>query len=125
MTESGRLAPDLTDPGVVLPSTITYQRFGPKIAQGDLGLPDGPLHVDFWSCSPREWAAHLMFASGPMELNLYQRQHAKRSGMALSQVGLLDRVTKRQLDSGESEEEIYNLLRLRYLTPEERQGWVR
>lgn len=63
-TESGRLAPDLLDPvGVRLPSIITYQRFGPKIAQGDLQLPDGPLHIDFWSCSPREHAAFLMFAT--------------------------------------------------------------
>lgn len=123
-TPNGRLAPDLFDPvGVVLPDVITYQRFGPKIAQGDLRLPEGLglLHVDFWSCSPNEHAAFMMFATGPAPLNLLQRQHAARNGMALSQVGLLDRVTKRQLDSGTSEREIYNLLGLPWLTPQERQ----
>ncbi len=124
-TESGRLAPDLLDPvGVHLPSIITYQRFGPKIAQGDLKLPDGSLHIDFWSCFPNEHAAFLMFATGPAPLNMAQRQHAKRHGMALSQIGLLDRATKRQLDSGTSEREIYNLLGLPWLTPQERQSWV-
>ena len=106
VTESGRLAPDLLDPvGVVLPDVITYQRLGPKIAQGDLPLPDGPLHIDIWGCAPNEWAAFMMFVTGPAQLNMAQRQHAKRNGMALSQVGLLDRVTKRQLDSGTSERE--------------------
>lgn len=125
-TESGRLAPDLLDPvGVHLPSVIRYQRLGPKIAQGDILLPDStPLHIDLWGCSPREQAAFLMFATGPSPLNLAQRQHAKRNGMALSQIGLLDRATKRQLDSGTSEREIYNLLGLPWLTPEERQRYA-
>jgi DNA polymerase IV len=124
-TESGRLAPDLLDPvGVHLPSVITYQRFGPKIAQGDLLLPDGPLHVDIWGCRPCEWAAFMMFVTGPAPLNMAQRQHAKRNGMALSQVGLLDRATKRQIDSGTSEREIYNLLGLPWLTPQERQRYA-
>lgn len=125
-TDSGRLAPDLLDPvGVVLPDVITYQRFGPKIAQGDLPLPDGPLHIDFWSCVPNELAAFTMFVTGPAPLNMLQRQQAKRNGMALSQVGLLDRVTKRQLDSGTSEREIYDLLGLPWLTPQERQRYAK
>jgi DNA polymerase/3'-5' exonuclease PolX len=126
-TRNGRLAPDLFDPrGVVLPDVISFQRLGPKIAQGDLRLPeDGSLlHVDFWSCSPNEHAAFLMFATGPAPLNLRQRQHAARNGMALSQVGLLDRATKRQLDSGTSEREIYHLLGLPWLTPQERQQYA-
>lgn len=50
-----------------------------------------------------------------------QRQHAKRHGMALSQIGLLHRATKRQLESGNSEREIYNLLGLPWLMPQDRQ----
>lgn len=124
-TESGRLAPDLLDPeGVHLPSVITYQRLGPKIAQGDIALPNGPLHIDIWGCRPCEEAAFTMFVTGPAPLNMAQRQHAKRNGMALSQIGLLDRVTKRQLDSGTSEREIYGLLGLPWLTPQERQRYA-
>lgn len=124
-TETGRLAPDLLDPaGVVLPSFVEFQRLGPKIAQGDIRLPDGPLHVDFWSCTPRERAAFLMFATGPMPLNIAQRRHAVSRGMALSQIGLLDRATKVQLDSGTSEREIYCILGLPWLTPEERQRFA-
>jgi DNA polymerase/3'-5' exonuclease PolX len=125
-TDSGRLAPDLLDPvGVHLPSLVTFQRSGPKIAQGGLHLPDGSeLHCDIWSCLPREHAAFMMFATGPMALNVLQRRHALARGMALSQVGLLDRSTKEQLDSGSSEREIYNLLGLPWLAPWERQRYA-
>ncbi len=117
-------APDLFSSGVVLPTAVTIQRLGEKIAQGDLPMPDGaPLHIDFWSCKPNERGAFLMFTTGPKELNLYQRRLAVRHGMALSQVGLLDRVTKRQLDDG-TEEDVYRRLRLPFLTPQERQRWV-
>jgi DNA polymerase/3'-5' exonuclease PolX len=124
-TPNGRLAPDLFDPvGVRLPDVIDFERRGPKIAQGSIALPDGPLHIDIWSCRPNEWAAFSMFIVGPGQLNLLQRRHAATMGMALSQVGLLDRKSKRQLDSGESEAEIYSLLGLPYLAPWERQKYA-
>ena len=65
----------------------------------------------------------LAFISGPMRLNLIQRQRAKRMGMALSQNGLCDRETGEQLDDG-TEEPIYELLGMTFLTPERRQGWA-
>ncbi len=123
VTETGSLNPNLLDPGVQLPSSIVYQRFGDKVAQGDVPLPDGPLHIDIWSCRPQERGAYLMFTAGPMALNLYQRRHAKRHGMALSQIGLLDATTKQQLDNG-TEEDIYRILGLRWLEPHERQAWA-
>ena len=65
----------------------------------------------------------LAFFTGPMQLNVFQRQRAKRMGMALSQNGLTDREAGEQLDDG-SEESIYMLLEMSYLTPEERQRWA-
>lgn len=123
VTETGSLNPNLLDPGVQLPPSIVYQRFGDKVAQGDVLLPDGPLHIDIWSCKPNERGAYLMFCSGPMQLNLFQRRYAKRHGMALSQIGLLDATTKQQLDNG-TEEDIYRILGLRWLHPDERQAWA-
>ena len=117
------ITPTLLDPGVVLPSCVTWQRSGPRIANGDLHLPDGPLHVDVWQAPPASRGAMLCFFTGPMELNIYQRRRAKAMGMAFSQNALADRATGRQLDNG-TEEDIYRLLNLPYLTPIERQRWA-
>lgn len=124
VTESGELTENLFDAGVTLPANFVAQRHGAKVAQGDLVLPDGDgFHVDFWSCRPRERGAYLMFATGPMALNVAQRQQAVRMSMALSQVGLLARETKEQLDDG-TERDIYRLIRWPWLEPEERQKWA-
>lgn len=124
VTEAGLLEPTLFDAGVQLPRIVQWQRLGPKIANGDVRMPDGGvLHVDVWACRPNERGAFLMFSTGPAQLNVFQRRHAVRKGMALSQVGLLDRATKRQLDNG-TEEDIYRLLGLVFLTPEQRQRWA-
>lgn len=123
ITETGSLAPDLLDEGVQLPTCVQWQRRGQRIANGDMELPDGPLHIDIWSAKPTSRGAMLCFFTGPMALNIRQRQRAKRMGMALSQNGLTNRETGEQLDDG-TEESIYAILGLAYLTPEERQRWA-
>jgi DNA polymerase (family 10) len=120
----GPLTATLLEPGAALPSAVDWQRQGPRIANGDMHLPEGPLHVDVWHGYPSSKGAMLVFFTGPMELNIYQRSRAKRMGMALSQNALTDRATGKQLDDG-SEEHIYELLAMPYETPEHRQRWVR
>lgn len=122
VTESGEMGENLFGPGVQLPASFVAQRHGAKVAQGDLVLPGGDsMHVDFWSCRPRERGAYLMFATGPMQLNLAQRKRAIRLGYALSQVGLLR--DGAQVDDG-TEEDIYRLIKWPWLTPEQRQRWA-
>ena len=123
ITETGRLAPDLLDPGVELPESVTWQRRGARIANGDLQLVDGPLHLDVWCAKPESRGAMLVFTTGPGQLNMRQRARAKARGMALSQNGLADRETGVQLDDG-TEADIYRLLGLPYLSPEERQRYA-
>jgi DNA polymerase/3'-5' exonuclease PolX len=118
------LTPNLLQPGVALPSVVTWQRSGPRIANGDLLLPDGQLHVDVWQAPPASRGAMLCFFTGPMELNVFQRRRAKVMGMAFSQNALADRATGRQLDDG-TEVDIYRILGMPYLEPEERQRWVK
>lgn len=45
-------------------------------------------------------------------------------GMAFSQNALADRVTGEQLDNG-TEEDIYRILGMPWLTPEQRQAWAK
>ena len=124
MISESPLTPNLLQPGVTLPSVVTWQRSGPRIANGDLLIPDGRLHVDVWQAPPASRGAMLCFFTGPMELNVFQRRRAKQMGMAFSQNALADRATGRQLDNG-TEEDIYRILGMPYLEPEQRQRWVR
>jgi DNA polymerase (family 10) len=123
VTPSGEMSGNLFDQDAVeLPASFRAQRRGPKVAQGDLVLPSGDsIHLDVWSCRPNERGAYLMFATGPMQLNLAQRSRAIKLGYALSQVGLLrDGV---QVDDG-TEESIYRLLDWPWLSPADRQKWA-
>jgi DNA polymerase/3'-5' exonuclease PolX len=117
------ISPTLMSDGILLPSTVRWQRVGPRIANGEIALPDGPLHIDVWQAPPHSRGAMLCFFTGPLRLNIFQRQRAKRMGMALSQNALTARATGLQLDDG-TEESIYTLLQMRFLTPEARQRWA-
>lgn len=122
VTESGEMGDTLFGSGVELPTSFHAQRRGPKVAQGDLVLPDdSAIHLDFWSCKPIERGAYLCFATGPMQLNLAQRRRAIKLGYALSQIGLLQNGV--QIDDG-TEEDIYRLIEWPWLTPEQRQKWA-
>jgi DNA polymerase/3'-5' exonuclease PolX len=123
ITEAGTLAPDLLDPGVILPERVTWQRRGARVANGEMALDDGPLLIDVWAAKPESRGAMLAFFAGPMQLNLRQRARAKAMNMALSQNGLTDRETGEQLDNG-SEESIYRILGWPWLTSEERQRYA-
>lgn len=114
------LTPSLLDPGVILPSLITWQRTGPRIANGDQQLLDGPLHWDFWQSSPASRGAMLLFVTGSQRTNLRMRGRAKSMGLALSQDGLKDRATGELISGTDTEEAIFEALRLPYLPPEKR-----
>jgi DNA polymerase (family 10) len=114
------LTPSLLDPGVMLPSLVTWQRSGPRIANGDLMLPDGPLHVDIWQAPPSNRAAMLLFVTGSQQTNLRMRGRAKAMSLALSQDGLKDRESGELVPGIHEEEDIFEALRMPYLPPEER-----
>lgn len=124
VNEAGNLAADLISPGVNLPEWVVWQRRGNRIANGDILLPDGELHLDCWAVPPSARAAALMFVTGPGNLNMRQRARAKALGLALSQNGLFDRESGEQLEDGTSEQRIYELIRWPWLTPAERQRYA-
>jgi hypothetical protein len=113
---------------VKLPPSVKLERGGKdKIAQGDIEVNDVKMHVDFWSASEKERGAFLWFMTGPKELNISMRAEAKRNGMSLSQVGLLDS-SGRQIDNG-TEEDVARKLDpagrwLKYLDPKARDSWT-
>jgi DNA polymerase/3'-5' exonuclease PolX len=87
-----------------------------------------PLLLNLWQVpGPETWAGMLLFATGPHDLNIMMRAKAKGQGKKLSQYGLFapgeEGEDDVQLDSGEREEEIFQLLGLEYITPVEREVW--
>jgi len=118
----GPLAPNLFEPGIVLPSLVTWQRSGPRIANGDLRLPDTTaLHVDLWCQPPASRAAALLFVTGSQLTNVRMRGRARGMGLALSQDKLSYRSTGEQVPGTEQDEEsIFDALRLPYLHPHQR-----
>lgn len=119
--------PTLFEPGVVLPSRVTWQRRGPRIAAGDIEVGDGlpPMHVDAFHFLPSSRGPALLALSGPAELNKAMRVRAarQRPSLALSQEALKVRDTGQVLDVPD-EASVFAALGMRYETPEQRQRWV-
>ena len=73
--------------------------------------------VDIYRTDPESFGAMLLFLTGPQQYNIILRMQAKRKGMILNQKGLYTRDT-REFIAGESEEEIYNAMGLKWKEPE-------
>lgn len=76
---------------------------------------------------PEEWGACMVFYTGPMELNIIQRSKAKKMGLMLNERGIFKRSTDEkgklaagQKLGGETEESVYKVLGMDYMTPQER-----
>jgi DNA polymerase (family 10) len=82
---------------------------------------DGDLLLNFWKVPSAEaWGAMLLFATGPVDLNVMMRSRAMQKGLMLSQYGLMRDAV--QIDDS-TEADIFQRLGLGYLGPEWRQQW--
>jgi len=73
--------------------------------------------VDIYRTDAENSGAMLLYLTGPQEYNIIMRAKAKRQGLLLNQRGLYTRET-REFIAGESEEEIYDALELKWKAPE-------
>jgi DNA polymerase/3'-5' exonuclease PolX len=118
------VTPDGTLPGelnFVMCEIVELERGGPALANGNIELPDGHLHVDFYACSPAQRGAFMWFLTGPADLNITMRAAAMRRGWMLNQYGLW--AGDNRLDDG-TERSLGRLLGFeRLLPPTDRQDW--
>ncbi len=99
-------------------------RSGAMKSEGICAYRNAPLLLNFWRIpNQSSHAGLLLFATGPYDLNIAMRARAKSRGLTLSQYGLFDAASDKQLDSGHREEEIFQLLKYEFLTPVEREDW--
>ena len=91
------------------------------------------MKMDFYLCHPDEFGAMMMFLTGPKEFNIFCRTLARKMGYRLSQYGLFHLVEDIDKDGkveglgcdrmacSVSQDEIFKLLKLEYLSPEQRE----
>jgi DNA polymerase (family 10) len=84
-------------------------------------LKGNHVQVDIRIVHENEFGAALLYFTGSKEHNILLRTLAKKRGWKINEYGLFEEKTGRRL-AGETEQEIYQLLGLRYIPPEKRTG---
>lgn len=77
------------------------------------------MRLDIQLIPTDQWGSALLYFTGSKDHNVYMRGIAKSRGWLLNEHGLVDE-TGQRLDSGETEEEIFDLLNIPYKKPEQR-----
>jgi DNA polymerase/3'-5' exonuclease PolX len=121
----------VSDWGIVTPAMIAdldglieWDRGGAgQIANGNIELPDGHLHVDLYGALPADRGAFLWFLTGPKNLNIQMRARAQQNGWQLSQYGLTDQSDQR-LDDGTEQSIAQRLGYEHALEPATRERWA-
>lgn len=107
--------------GIEIPGYIVHK--GKDIAmQGDITVNDLTIHLDVWTCKPKELGAYLAYFTGPKELNVAMRRDALKQGKHLKQQGLLDDEGT-QYDDG-TERGVFAALGWEWIEPKDREKWA-
>jgi len=112
------------DPTTVMDSFVSFQGAQEVLEKGDtkssIRLKTG-IQVDLRVVPRTSFGAALQYFTGSKEHNVELRKLAISKGMKISEYGLFERETNRQI-GGEDEEEIYHMLGMQYPPPELREA---
>lgn len=93
------------------------------LAQGttkaSVTLKEGNVQVDIRLVHENEYGAAMLYFTGSKEHNIKLRILAKERGYKINEYGIFDADTGKRL-AGETEEEMYHFLNLKYIPPEQR-----
>ena len=78
------------------------------------------MQVDCWTIPPEEWGAAVAYATGSKVHNMQLRALAGKKGMKLNEKGIWRRHDMKRL-GGEHEQDIYDVLGIPYVEPEDRE----
>lgn len=86
---------------------------------GILRLPQYNAHrIDLQFIPPQNWAYGLLYFTGSAQFNILMRQRAEQLGLRLNEYGLYN--AEGVSLPAQTEQDVFNSLGVRYLTPEER-----
>ncbi len=106
------------DAFVNLPDAGTVTAHGPT--KSSIVTKDN-IRVDIRVVSQESYGAALMYFTGSKEHNIRLREMAARNGLKINEYGIFTAGTNKRL-AGNSEEEIYKLLKMDYVEPELREN---
>lgn len=114
--------------GILKQHDLLVADFTPEGKSKYLGLfrlrKDGYVRrIDILLINPESWGTALLYFTGSQQFNILMRQRAKELNLRLNEYGLYTQ-DKQKLDTP-TEESVFNILGLRYLTPEERTRDIR
>jgi DNA polymerase (family 10) len=89
------------------------------ITKVSLVLKQKNVQVDIRLVHDYEYGAAMLYFTGSKEHNIKLRIIAKQRGYKINEYGIFDAVTNKRL-AGETEEEMYQFLKLKYIPPEQR-----
>ncbi len=84
-------------------------------------VKEAEAQVDVRLVNPYEYGAALLYFTGSREHTIKLRTIAKKRGFRMNEYGIFDAQTGKRM-AGETEEEMYHFLNLRYIPPEMRLG---
>lgn len=79
------------------------------------------IQCDIRVVDENQFGALLLYFTGSKEHNIILRNMARKKGMKINEYGVFDNTTNKRL-GGKTENEIYEILGLEYVRPEERIG---
>jgi DNA polymerase (family X) len=82
-------------------------------------LKDNNIQVDIRPVHDYEYGAAMIYFTGSKEHNIKLRIMAKERGYKMNEYGIFDAATDKRV-AGETEEEMYRFLHLKYIPPEQR-----
>lgn len=87
--------------------------------RASVGLKKENVQVDIRLVHAYEYGAALLYFTGSKEHNIKLRTIAKEKGYKINEYGIFDARTNKRL-AGETEEEMYAFLKMKYIPPEQR-----
>lgn len=116
----------LAEPGTrkkIVSRITTLPQVEKVLAKGttkvSLVLKTGNIQVDIRLVHDYEYGAAMLYFTGSKEHNIKLRTIAKQRGYKINEYGLFEVSTNKRL-AGETEEEMYRFLNLKYIPPEQR-----
>lgn len=82
------------------------------------------MQCDCWTVSPVEWGSSIAYATGSKIHNMQLRALSRRKGMKLNEKGIWRRHDMKRL-GGEHERDIYDVLGIPYVEPQDREAAYR